>query len=399
VNTGDLVDGTDGINYLASPVEAEWIMYQGFLDAAGMSADYYFDVIGNHDAYGDENAAHYLGWSMQGQAQGTTQPQWRLDLPFGSYHFLGLATTCNDWLPWWNDNMEITDVEYNELTANLDANADANLTIALGHHDYIVSRAGQSVIGGTGVDDLFVDYGVPYYIHGHEHDYHCRLSEGGVVIQRVASMGQSTTSNFCVHAVDSDCISHACTAAGGEAWPLIVVTAPVDARLGTDDEVDNPYAPGVPSTCTAAPIRALVFDETDPTTVTFYWDSGLTGGMSRSGTMPEQWLGTFDATGLGPGLHTLTVEAIGSRTRETAIQVLLEDRECDLTTPPVDDDGAEEPVEPLPETADTAEVVPDASEDVPADVTVDGAEDGSDDVGDDETDGDMSEGGCSCRMI
>jgi hypothetical protein len=397
VNTGDLVDGTDGINYLASPVDAEWDEYRGIVDGAGMTDDFYYDLIGNHDAYGDENAVHYLTRSVQGVAQGTTQPSWRIDLPFGSYAFVAVATVCNDWLPWWNDNMEITDEEYAEITANLEANADTNLTLTMGHHDYIVSKAGVEVIGGARLEDLFASHGVAYYFHGHEHDLRTRVTDADVVIRRISALGQTTVDNFCVTAVDADGVSETCMPAQGS-WPLIVVTAPVDAKLGPGDDVDNPYAPSVPVTCEEAPVRVLVFDEGEVSAVAFWWDTGLTGGLHESDVIPGQWLGTFDATQLNPGVHVLSVQAIGSETHETAVQVLFEDRTCDISGPPADEgaeEAAESPDEAAPEAVDPRPEAPeDAATEVPADTTSEAGEDASDE--EEEIPSAGGGGGCGC---
>ena len=399
VATGDLVDGTDGINYLASPVDAEWDLYRGIIDGAGMTDDFYFDVIGNHDAYGDENAEHYLTRSVQGIAQGTTQPAWRVDLPFGSYAFVAVATVCNDWLPWWNDNMEITDEEFAEITANLEANADTNLTFALAHHDYVVSKAGVEVIDGLRLDDLFASHGVAYYFHGHEHDLRTRVTDADVVIRRINSSGQSTDDNFCVAAVDADCVSETCMPSQG-GWPLVVVTAPVDARLGPDDDVDNPYAPSVPVTCEEAPLRVLVFDEGEVSAVSFWWETGLTGSLDESAVIPGQWLGTFDATQLNPGVHTLSVQAIGSATHETAVQVLFEDRTCDISGPPADEgaeEAAERPDEAAPEAVDPRpEAAEDAAVEVPADTTHEADQDVQEDAEEEEIPSAGGGGGCGC---
>jgi len=413
VATGDLTDSTLATlpYYGFGPIPEEWDLYRSIVDGAGMTADFYYDVIGNHDAYGDDGASYYLSRSVQGSTQNTTQPDWRLDLPFGSYHFVAVATTCNDWAQWPFDRMEITDAEYNELNDNLSANTDSRLTIGAAHHDYIRAKNGTDVINGARVEELFTTYRVPYFIHGHEHDLQTRLSDGGVIIQRIDSLGQSDGYNFCVHAVDSDAISFACSSANS-AWPLAVITAPVDARLSGDNSVNNPYAPTVPTTCAEAPLRALVFDAVPVVSVTFWWDSGAAGGLTASTTIPSQWTGTFDSTALSPGVHTLGLEVIGSETRDFEIQVVFEDRTCDLTPDTPDEDmeetaeaveepSAEETVqqEEVAEVTQDPEAQPDARPDTAPDTAVD-AIDGdaaADDV--DETEGEVAESGCGCRTV
>jgi len=146
--------------------------------------------------------------------------------------------------------------------------------------------------------------------------------------------------------------------------------------------------------------------------VTFWWDSGAAGGLTASTTIPSQWTGTFDSTALSPGVHTLGLEVIGSETRDFEIQVVFEDRTCDLTPDTPDEDmeetaeaveepSAEETVqqEEVAETMQDPEAQPDARPDTAPDTAVD-AIDGdaaADDV--DETEGEVTESGCGCRTV
>ncbi|MFH1437446.1 MAG: metallophosphoesterase [Pseudomonadota bacterium] len=422
--TGDLTDSTNGVVYGFGPYEAEWNIYRERIDDAGMTAETWFDLPGNHDVYGDANASFYLAYSVQGPEQGTTQPHWRFDLPFGSYHFVGVATPCNDWLQWPFDNTQITDEELSQIQADLEANTDTNLTIAMGHHNYIRSD-GRDLPGGPELDALFTLHGVPYYIHGHSHDHVAEVSAGGVLFQRVNSLGKADADNFCVHAVDNDSISHTCAAAR-DAWPMIVITAPVDAMLGMDDSVEHPHAPTVPAACSEAPVRALVFDTEPLAGVSFWWDTGETGDMEESDAIDGQWIGTFDARGMEAGLHNLTVEATGTRTRSIQVQVLVEERDCDFSGETLDEDDLEEPVEAPPEYAESVmedagtdgeetieDAMPDPSDaagdpdlsqdaadtagDLPRpDAETDASLDAPDDDDADGPDGEMSEGGCGC---
>ncbi|MFH1437445.1 MAG: metallophosphoesterase [Pseudomonadota bacterium] len=399
--TGDITDSTNGVIYGFGPYNEEWEKYRNIVDSADMTADFCYDLPGNHDAYGDENASYYLEWSVQGSTQDTTQPHWRFDLPFGSYHFVGVATPCNDWLQWPFDNTEISDDEVAELQANLEANADSTLTIAMGHHEYEIAA------GGGDLDELFAAYGVPYYIHGHKHDYRAKVSTNGIVVQRIDSLGQSEGNNFCVHALDNNCISHSCVKAT-DAWPMVVITAPVDARLDNDDNVENPYARSVPTTCTEAPVRALVFDSVFIGTVTYWWDTGAAGPMYESDEIPAQFAGTFDATPFSPGVHTLNIEAIGSSTRDYTIQVLFEDRPCDVSEDPHPDDDMEDAAEDVAEEAEEdfeaepetpPETQPDAMQDPSTpDVDVDAGHDAEEETDDFDIGGEISGGGCSCKV-
>jgi hypothetical protein len=393
--TGDLTDASYGLIPGAGQQEDEWREYRRIVDAAGMMNDFYYDMPGNHDAFFDGELTWFLDWSLQGFTRHTTQPDWMIDLPFGCYHFVSIATPDNDGLVDPLDTPEVTDWEYNEVLASLDAFSHCNLTIAMGHHEY------ETADGGDAVDALLAAYNVPYYIHGHKHDYRAKVSTRGVVIQRIDALGKSDQNNFCVHAVDADCISHTCVSSD-DPWPLAVITAPVDARLDNDDDVNNPYALSVPTSCEAAPLRVLVFDAIPVSTVTYWFDTPEAGPLTQSSSIPEQWTGTFDARSFSPGVQTLHVEVIGTRTRDFAAQILFEDRACDLAPPPMDEDAPEIPdvAEEVPE-ADVSEDVaegPDGESDVAQpDVTVDFEEEDAEEE-DDGGIGDLYGGGCSCTI-
>jgi len=381
VNTGDLVDHSEGLCYWCGIREEEWTLYRNITDSAGMTDDFYFDIVGNHDTYADEDASYYLDLSIQGHAQGTTQPHWRFDLPFGSYHFFSIATTCNDWLGWPADNNIVTEEEYDEILRNLDANTDTNLTIGVGHHDYYTYL---STSNAEQVDYLLSTYNVPLYIHGHEHSYGVRLSDRGVIRAMASSLGKKQDEHYCVWAVDSDALSHTCVPAH-DPWPMVIITAPVDALLGVEDETTNPYAPYVPPTLTEAPIRVLAFDAEPITSLNYVWDTGATGSFEQSGEIHGQWLATFDSTAFTEGIHDLTVEATGSMMKDFTIQVVFGEE-------PIVEEEPEGPVEKVTEPAAEDEEAPETAD---TDVSVDAPIDAFDDE-DEEGSGDVSGGGCSC---
>jgi hypothetical protein len=387
--TGDLVDHSDGLCYWCGVQPDEWDLYRTIVDHAGMTQDFYFDIPGNHDVYADPGAASYLARSVQGQAQGTTQPQWRLDLPFGSYHFFSVATTCNDWAGWPADNCLVTDEEIEEIRANLEANKDARLSIALGHHDYIKYLSASNA---AEVDALLAGYGVPLYLYGHEHKYGARLSDDGVVRVMASALGKSDVEHVCLWAVDADTFSHACVSAL-DPWPLAVITAPVDAMLGPDDDVPDPYAPPVPLTMARAPLRILAYDTQPITAVTYSWDTGSGGSFEESTDIHGQWLATFDATGFSEGPHKLSVEIVGTSTRTLEAQVFFGERPVIEEEPEATAEEGHEPVaeeDAGPEAADDAE----AAQDIPGDGAdaADGREDGGEE-------GDGGGGGCACRTV
>ena len=323
VNTGDLTDGTDGIIYGTSPHEAEWLKYGQILEQAGMTADFYYDLPGNHDAYGDGELEAYRRWSVQGRAHDTTQPSWTLDLPFGLYHFFAVATPANDGLQWPFDNNELTDSELAEAGAAFADHGAASLQLVFGHHDYRDTRRGDELSA------LLSQHGIGHYFHGHEHSLGERLDGDGVLRSRVDSLGQADHDNLVVWAVDADALSRGSTDAR-DPWPLVVITAPVDAHHDSDHALAAPLSPPVPGGCADAPLRALVFDVERPEEVRARVDGGAWTALQQRRDVPAQWRGAFDATGLGAGMHAIEVEARGSRARSAVSYVEVADGPCDL---------------------------------------------------------------------
>ncbi|RJO71859.1 MAG: hypothetical protein C4523_03340 [Myxococcales bacterium] len=357
VVTGDLTDSTDGVVYGTGPHLVEWQEYRSLLAQAGVAEDFYFDLPGNHDAYGDGQLRFYRQNALSPSAYLSTQPYWAVDMPYGQFNFFGAADPANDGLQWPWDNDQFTDEEMNELETNLAWLGEADFAMAFGHHDF------AGVANSERFLTILLAAGATYYAHGHEHDLGARLDSDGVLRFRIDSLGQSTDNHFAVYALDDGALSTTAVS-GASPWPLIVVTAPVaarydftgrnaedrsgrlpDGRLGQraradETPVDNPHAPGVPRQCAQAPLRALVFDKGGVVSVRFRIDGGEWRPMSERGGAPEQWRARFDATPLADGLHALSVEAQGTQTVAETIQFRVVDLPCDIG-----EEDADEPLE------------------------------------------------------
>ena len=399
VATGDLTDHTNGFNYLGAPNPEEWNLLNSILAGAGMGPDVYFDVPGNHDFYGDDGG-FYLTYGVQALVQGTTQPEWTLDLPFGLYHFVSAATAHNDDppLPWPFDNVAVSDAEAAEIEANLLGHTDARLTIMFGHHDF------EAAAGGGALRSLMLDHGVAHYGHGHVHDMN--WAEGsGILRFRCGSMGQQADVNVCVWAVDNDTVSWGVTDAGSP-WPAAVIPAPAAARLGSSNDIVNPYAPSVPAACSAAPIRVLAFDGAGVSEVLANVDGGALSSLVENPATPNQWTGTFDATLLTPGVHALDVQVGGTEWRHFVSEFTVVDEPCVFDPLPETDDAEPAPdtSEPLPDEppdattdpAPDAETAEDAPADVPADMAADSPADVPADTEEEDDGGEVT--GCGCSL-
>ena len=334
VATGDLTDSTNG-NWLGmpnGPYQAEWDQYKSILANAGAGPDFFYDLPGNHDAYSDRYFAYYLANSVQGRATGKTQVSWTRQFPFGRYHFLGVNSAGNDGRAFsltfpYGDYAGLDTAELTFINQQLQANSDAALTLVFGHHP--VTDTGAS-------DDTWLFYGHQEFIqaldqraastynYGHTHDYSQALFKGnsytglmggdGIHYYNVKSLGKDSGSYYSLVAVDCNGLSS--ITPSSNAWPVVLITAPVDRFIGG---VVNPYAYTVPASSTN-PIRALVFDAGTISQVNYRIDGGTTWlPMTRVAANPALWEATFDASALAAGDHAVEARTVGTTTMSDAI--------------------------------------------------------------------------------
>ena len=341
VATGDLTDSTNGnwLGYPNGPYQAEWDQYKGILSAAAAGPDVFYDLPGNHDAYSDRYFAYYLANSVQGRVTGKTQLSWTRVLPQGGgkYHFLGVNSSDNTGaafsLSWpYGDHAGLDATELAFIESELAANADANLTLVFGHHPVTDTGASDDTWLFYGHQQFVAAldaYGASSYGYGHTHDassslfagnsYTGTMANGGVHYLNVASLGKSGASNYALFAIDCDGLSAGIQTVG--TWPAVLVTAPTSARIGASV---NPYAYTVPAVA-GNPVRALVFDAAVVSQVRFRVDGSATWWpMERAASSSPIWAGTWDASAVAAGLHTLEVQAVGTTTRSHTISVAVE---------------------------------------------------------------------------
>jgi len=319
INTGDLCDGSLSAIPAYGQDIAEWTDYRTVVDAAGMTADLYIDIPGNHDAYGEiaeGQLLHYLTWSLNGTTYGTTTRSMVLDFPFGQYLLYGTSTP-NAGSPSFIEHPEFTLDEVMEMDTVMTANATATLAMAFGHHPVASPDNSDLVI------DLLQAHQA-FWFHGHRHDYGS-YTEHYLYNAEVDTLGKGNVDNIAVIAVDNDALSYAATDVT-DPWPFVVVTTPADRRTDSGDE--NPYAYEVCNTATDNPVRALVFDASPVSEVTFQVAGGTAVPMTQDAVEPRLWHGAWDTTGLTAGETTLTVTAVGNSSRSKEVHVMLADVAC-----------------------------------------------------------------------
>lgn len=319
-NLGDLTDqypfGLPG----RDPDIEQWNEYRGIVDNAGMGdinngVPIYSDIPGNHDQYHeDPPLANYLTNSIQGRATNSTQQSWLYKPSFGKYHFITVASPDPDMTsPAWDFLNgcpgELSDDENTFIrnALNSSENVDANLTFVFGHHGLGVAWGSIE----TGLNDFVSalgEFGVSMYAYGHTHadNYEPPYFENDS-----ASLVYNVNSLFADHryaivAVDNDGVSvTGVHDAQVDAWPVVLITAPIDKDLGGE----NPYSYPVPKR-KSNPIRALVFDANSATGVHYRIDG--TGDWHPMTAVPSNqhlWEASWDASSLLEGEHSIEVQA------------------------------------------------------------------------------------------
>jgi MYXO-CTERM domain-containing protein len=357
INTGDLCDGSLSAIPAFGQDEAEWIDYRTVIDAAGMTTDIFIDIPGNHDAYGENSAGeliHYLIWSLNGSTFGTTTRSMVLDFPFGRYLLYGTSTP-NAGSPPFIESPEFSLDEVFELDAVLTSNATATLALVFGHHP--VGSPGNSGL----VIDLLQQHQA-FWFHGHRHDYGSYAAHY-LYNAEVDTLGKGNIDNIAVIAVDNNALSYAATDVD-DPWPFVVITTPANRRMDSGDE--NPYAYQVCNTATDNPVRALVFDASPVSEVSFSVAGAAAVPMTPDPVEPRLWHGTWDTTGLAAGETTLTVTATANNTRSREVHVMLADVTCPTVQPQPDAGVADAgPADAEPDAAvseDASALTPDAGD-------------------------------------
>jgi hypothetical protein len=388
-NTGDLEDGSGkvGIDGTGIPTsgqsQTQWDWYKQIYQGAGMKLGFYYDLPGNHDAYGDDGLKFYLANSLWGASQKKTWMDFKVVTSTGEYGFFGMNSTNNYFKPLGNCCPGFLDAEIAELDAWLQKNAGAKLVFVAAHH----SLDGNGSYPTAKADQVraLLKANKAFYIHGDVHEYKEYLdTPTGVVVNEIGSLGKGTSSNLGVGVVDHDAFVYRATDVEG-AWPFVILTSPVSATLR--DVGANPWAYSVCKNRPDNPFRAVTFSYLPPTKV-----------VVKVGTLPEVamapvkgsfdfaypvWQAEVDTRALVAGLVDVTVrvEAVGG-TNSHQITAKFDDGACGPVDPPPDAGPPDaDPIDSGTDSGAPAEAGADAGADTGAPLV--------------DT---MAEAGCSCSV-
>ena len=206
------------------------------------------------------------------------------------------------------------------------ANSDAQLTLAFGHHPLVATGNNSDTYLFYGKDD-FVNImngnGASMYGYGHTHasseKFFTQNMTDGVFYFNVSALGKGSLNQYTITAIDCNGISSVTQTKG--AWPVVLITAPMDRRLGG---TVNPYAYTVTNSA-SNPIRALVFDPATVTQVQFRVNGGTWQTMTSVFGNSALWQGIWNASTLAAGEYSLEVQATtGSGVRTDAVTTYVE---------------------------------------------------------------------------
>ncbi|MBW2524568.1 MAG: metallophosphoesterase [Deltaproteobacteria bacterium] len=302
VVTGDLCNGSAMNIPTSGPSQAEWDTYARIVGHASMTDDFYFDVPGNHDGYGDVGLGHYLENSVQGRANGVPFFDWVVTTPVSEHYFFGLSSAGEGSQP-LIEAPEFTEPAIEALEAGLLAHGDADTTFVFAHHPLHVPERSAQVAG------LLRDHGGAYYLHGHRHEYtEYADASRGIVSNEVDTLGKGDVSNIGVGVIDHGALIYRARNVLSP-WPFVVISAPMHRYLrGT--ETPHPGAYDVCLDRPDNPFRAVVFAPQAPSRVLVEVGTLIApSAMTLVDGTTALWQAELDTRALPPGPHHVTVTA------------------------------------------------------------------------------------------
>ncbi|MEI9476509.1 MAG: Ig-like domain-containing protein [Deltaproteobacteria bacterium] len=360
VATGDLTH--DWLSFLEKP--NDWQHYRDLISSDPVFYEQYYDIPGNHDRYDDPNWIGYGGFARRGNENLNRIGQFSWNMDRNGF----VAINTNDRHGWpaeiyqgilpvpqcIADFPEVSNEELDWLSGALSSfrnNQQNRLVFLFGHHSINTDPGHDSCLnsdslwnlpglyddrydgfpnyipadrGATQLVDKINKRQISVYAYGHTHEskefWNVDLPgnrTSSALLVNTESLGQSGT--YRIFALDNGGISTA-TAKVNE-WPVVLITAPVDKKLGCKNGgCDNPYRRDVPKG-DSNPIRALVFGNIpSDASVEFSKSSGCTdnqsGEMKPVSLDPSHnaygklWQGNWNTTNCEEGNYDLIVRVL-----------------------------------------------------------------------------------------
>ncbi|NVM03768.1 MAG: metallophosphoesterase [Candidatus Helarchaeota archaeon] len=246
VNTGDLVNGLPSIPFYQD--FRQWELYKQMVDKWDMNESYYYDLIGNHDIYGDPTFSSYKTYSIQGQSHGKTQFTWIVNRTYGNYRFIALNSGDEGYIWPGSTYGDLNKSELNWFEQKLGQTQNSNLTFVFSHHPFYDVGDNHATSGKSFID-LVNEYNVTAHLYGHKHRGE-KYTYNDTLYLCTDSLGKSFPGKYRIIAIDNDGVSVSSKTLGD--WPAVMITSPLDESLTTRTYDLNQ---------STVPIRALIFNK------------------------------------------------------------------------------------------------------------------------------------------
>jgi hypothetical protein len=270
-NTGDSVEeGGD------SP----WKPYVDLVTGKTPAYPGYLEIPGNHDLK-NNGIGNYLANTVTGKAGGGIYGDALVNTPGGQVRVIR-TNTADGGTNAINVLGSFGDKQRDALLALAPPPTPPLYTVVLGHHP-IVGAFGLQVLGTDGSMKKVIDAtGGRLYLCGHVHTTHLSFYKKTLVVQ-ASSLGKSDPPSLLLVALDAGSPSvREIVVSGGSvpalSWPIVLITAPADTKLGGT----NPHASPL-SAAVAFKVRALAFAPSPISTVEARLDMGSWQPLASAG--------------------------------------------------------------------------------------------------------------------
>lgn len=305
-----------------------WTEYRGYIDAAGLSPDYFVETPGNHDALLDMDLSGYVENSLAGRNGHGTHDVYVVTEGNRRIRVVAL-NTCSYGNTIRDSTGYLSTEEVDELIARIDADTQSvEATIVLGHHPDITPNGLALFHTDDELYRLLEHCQASAYLFGHVHRHLTYWKLGNVMMGQTATLGNpgdgqfSGVAGFSIFALDDGPAYKPVLMLGDKdnihlEWPLVMITRPANPQLSYDN--NNPHAQALPRASSDNYLHALVFSP-DPVDEVVYKIG------SDDTEHPMEWAdGYYRARFNSPDDAHCSIQVIARSAENTGLDVVLVD--------------------------------------------------------------------------
>ncbi|MBW2457025.1 MAG: metallophosphoesterase [Deltaproteobacteria bacterium] len=323
--TGDLIEVGNDVD--------DWVDYQNAIDGAGLNAEDFIEIPGNHDALLDGNLSNYLLHTLAGRnGHGTCGLYHRLHQ--GRRIRIVALNTCSAGNPIQDSTGYLQQSQVDELIEQINQDAEpVYATIVLGHHPPS-SPLGLGLLGTDVHLRTMLDHtAAAAYLHGHLHMHYTNW-EGKTLMAQAPSLGNPSENmpgaeipGFNIFAIDDGPVAKPVFLSGDSQsltvdWPLVMITKPANLNLGKSltSNTPNPWAQPLPRNSTGNVLHAGVFAPSQTIDVRYQVDGQAWHPMTQ---VTDYFMAEFDSPDKDSCVITVEAEVLGGGIQSDTIEVEL----------------------------------------------------------------------------